>query len=83
VLLARLSPGALAGMQGSIPGAGTPLGAFAAAQAGLARGDSVSVGVVGSIAEPLFKTFLVPFEITSILLLAAAVGAVVLAKRKL
>jgi NADH-quinone oxidoreductase subunit J len=38
---------------------------------------------VGAIAEPLFRTYLVPFEITSILLLAAAVGAVVLAKRKL
>jgi len=40
-------------------------------------------GVVGSVAQPLFGTFLVPFEITSILLLAAIVGAVVLAKRKL
>lgn len=40
-------------------------------------------GVVGAIAEPLFRTYLVPFEITSILLLAAAVGAVVVAKRKL
>jgi NADH-quinone oxidoreductase subunit J len=40
-------------------------------------------GVVGAIAEPLFKTYLVPFEITSILLLVAAVGAVVIAKRKL
>jgi len=40
-------------------------------------------GVVGAIAEPLFRTYLVPFEITSILLLVAAVGAVVIAKRKL
>jgi NADH-quinone oxidoreductase subunit J len=40
-------------------------------------------GVVGAIAEPLFRTYLVPFEITSILLLVAAVGAVVVAKRKL
>ena len=32
---------------------------------------------------PLFDTYLVPFEITSLLLLAAIVGAVVLAKRKL
>jgi NADH-quinone oxidoreductase subunit J len=39
--------------------------------------------VVGGIAEPLFTTYLVPFEITSVLLLAAAVGAVVLAKRKI
>jgi NADH-quinone oxidoreductase subunit J len=40
-------------------------------------------GVVGSVAGPLFDTYLVPFEITSVLLLAAVVGAVVLAKRKL
>ena len=40
-------------------------------------------GAIGMIAEPLFKAYLVPFEITSLLLLAAVVGAVVLAKRKL
>jgi NADH-quinone oxidoreductase subunit J len=40
-------------------------------------------GAVGVIAEPLFRDFLVPFEITSVLLLAAIVGAVVLAKRRL
>jgi len=39
-------------------------------------------GVVDVIAEPLFREYLVPFEITSVLLLAAAVGAVVLAKRR-
>jgi len=31
----------------------------------------------------LFGAYLVPFEITSVLLLAAIVGAVVLAKRRL
>ena len=40
-------------------------------------------GVVGAVAAPLFDTYLVPFEITSLLLLAAVVGAVVLAKRKI
>ncbi|MFQ5550200.1 MAG: NADH-quinone oxidoreductase subunit J [Gemmatimonadales bacterium] len=39
-------------------------------------------GAVGMIAEPLFRGYLVPFEITSILLLAAVVGAIVLAKRR-
>ncbi len=43
----------------------------------------VHQGVVGSVAGPLFDTYLVPFEITSLLLTAAIVGAVVLAKRKL
>jgi len=40
-------------------------------------------GIVGSVANPLFGTYLIPFEIASVLLLAAIVGAVVLAKRKL
>jgi len=40
-------------------------------------------GIVGAVARPLFTDYLIPFEITSILLLAAIVGAVVLAKRKL
>jgi NADH-quinone oxidoreductase subunit J len=40
-------------------------------------------GVVGAVAQPLFDAYLIPFEITSLLLLAAIVGAVVLAKRKL
>lgn len=40
-------------------------------------------GAVGMVADPLFRTYLVPFEITSILLLAAIVGAVVMAKRRL
>jgi len=38
-------------------------------------------GVVGAIAEPLYTTYVVPFEITGILLLVAIVGALVLAKR--
>ncbi|HUL50626.1 MAG TPA: NADH-quinone oxidoreductase subunit J [Gemmatimonadales bacterium] len=42
-----------------------------------------SEGMVGAVARPLFTVYLVPFEITSVLLLAAIVGAVVLAKRQL
>ncbi len=40
-------------------------------------------GLVGAVATPLFEAYLVPFEIASVLLLAAIVGAVVLAKRRL
>jgi NADH-quinone oxidoreductase subunit J len=40
-------------------------------------------GAVGMIAEPMFRDYLVAFEITSVLLLAAVLGAVVLAKRRL
>ena len=40
------------------------------------------LNAVGAIAEPLFRTYLVPFELTSLLLLVAIVGAVLLAKRR-
>lgn len=40
-------------------------------------------GVVGVISDTLFREYLIPFEVTSVLLLAAIVGAVVLAKRRL
>jgi NADH-quinone oxidoreductase subunit J len=43
--------------------------------------ESATRGVVGALAAPMFQTYLIPFEITSVLLLAAIVGAVVLAKR--
>src|SRR6266550_3763254 len=40
-------------------------------------------GIVAPVTNPLFCSYLIPFEIASVLLLAAIVGAVVLAKRKL
>ena len=39
-------------------------------------------GAISPVAGPLFNEYLLAFEITSVLLLAASVGAVVLAKRK-
>ncbi len=60
-----------------------PEAARAALMAGLTtRQETAARGVVGGIAAPLFQAYLVPFEITSVLLLVAIVGAVVLAKRK-
>jgi NADH-quinone oxidoreductase subunit J len=50
---------------------------------GALSGLAEEQGVVSMISEPLFRDYLIPFELTSILLLAAIVGAVVLAKRKL
>ena len=45
------------------------------AEAAAAPGD------VASIAEGLFSSYLLPFEVTSILILVAVLGAMVLAKR--
>jgi len=39
-------------------------------------------GAIGAIAQPLYTTYVVPFEITGILLLVAIVGALVLAKKE-
>jgi NADH-quinone oxidoreductase subunit J len=73
--------GRLASELTGAPVYGDPAAALVAGPAAIQA--TIERGVVGAIAEPLFKTYLVPFEITSILLLVAAVGAVVIAKRKL
>ena len=70
-LTARLNPTGVAGSPLEIvPG-------------GAVQSTAAFTNAIGAVAAPMFQTYLVPFEITSILLLAAAVGAVVLAKRKL
>ena len=77
----QYTPGRLAAEVAQAPQLSDPATVFAAGQ--LAREDALTHGVVGAVAAPLFQVYLVPFEITSILLLAAIVGAVVLAKRKI
>jgi len=47
-----------------------------------AQGPTLRSGQAEAVAESLFTQYLYPFELTSILLLAAIVGAVVLAKRR-
>ncbi len=63
------------------PGA-TGAGA-AGASAGMAGAVPAGFGSTEQLAERLFTRFLLPFEITSVLLLIAIIGAVVLAKRSL
>jgi NADH-quinone oxidoreductase subunit J len=60
-------------MKGSMTGATGPMN----------KAMVVSQGHVEMIGKALFTDFLFPFEITSILLLAAIVGAVILAKKKI
>ena len=43
----------------------------------------IDIGTVEFIGRQLYTSYLLPFEVTSILLLAAIVGAIVLAKKKL
>jgi NADH-quinone oxidoreductase subunit J len=77
----RYTPRRLAADIAQSPLLADPASVFAAGD--LSRQDAAARGVVGALAAPLFQTYLVPFEITSILLLAAIVGAVVLAKRRI
>lgn len=77
----RYSPGRLAGEVAQSPALADPAALFAAGE--LARQEAEARGVVGAVAAPLFQVYLVPFEITSILLLVAIIGAVVLAKRRI
>ncbi len=44
--------------------------------------EMAQLGTVESIGSVLFRQYLLPFEITSVLLLAALVGVIVLAKKK-
>ncbi len=67
-LARELLPGAAPGL--AFPNALTP-------------GTAPQANVVLDVAQPLFATYLVPFEVTSVLLLVAIVGAVVLAKRRI
>jgi len=44
-------------------------------------GDLVSLGSSATVSSSMFRTYIVPFEVVSMLLLAALVGAVVMARR--
>src|SRR5437016_14308952 len=59
---------------GKMPGQGVPV--LAAVPAGKLPANSEAV------AEQLFTTYLLPFEIASVLLLVAMIGAVVMAKKR-
>ena len=46
------------------------------------RARMEEVGAVGAVAEPLFREYLLAFEVTSLVLLIAMIGAVVLGRRR-
>jgi NADH-quinone oxidoreductase subunit J len=80
VTLFQYTPRQLASELSQWPTFTDPKTIFVAGQ--LTQQESAARGVVGAVAAPLFQVYLIPFEITSILLLVAIIGAVVLAKRK-
>lgn len=48
-----------------------------------ANGFDTGIGLIENLGKTLFKDFLLPFEVSSVLLLAAMVGAVMLGKRSI
>lgn len=80
VALRHYSPDRLAGELSTMP---NPDPALVFPEGVAAAHATAAHGVVGAVAQPLFQGYLIPFEITSVLLLAAVIGAVVLAKRRL
>src|ERR671911_355043 len=79
--LVQYTPRQLASEFSQSPSFADPATVFIAGQ--VIQQESAARGVVGAVAAPLFQIYLIPFEITSILLLVALIGAVVLAKRKI
>lgn len=61
----------------------TLVAAFKGAEVKVIASADASIGSVESLGKVLFKEFLLPFEVSSILFLAAMVGAVYLSKKDL
>jgi len=84
VLLAEIS--VLIGASFSVGAPNTAESGTGRAIVGLANGSSTDSTVVGNtvnIGRQLFTTYLLPFEIASVLLLVGIIGAVILAKRNI
>jgi NADH-quinone oxidoreductase subunit J len=84
-LVLFLVSGAMAGLLAvrfAGPGGGGELDFLADANTAAMDAAMAEQGAVAVIAEPLYTTYVVPFEITGILLLVAIVGALALAKRR-
>lgn len=58
-----------------------PVGKMASAD--LSVPAKASFGSIGAVGQLLYKDFMIPFELTSVLLLVAIIGALVMAKKRL
>jgi NADH-quinone oxidoreductase subunit J len=58
------------------------VGALRAYSVSFNRGSAESVGMIKSLGKVLYNQFMLPFEISSILFLAAMVGVVMIGKKE-
>jgi NADH-quinone oxidoreductase subunit J len=61
----------------------TMVGALKGASLPSASEGNTDIGLVAKLGDVLFKDYLLPFEISSVLLLAAMVGAIMLSKKEI
>jgi len=61
----------------------TVIGVYNAIRPSVVPGAATDVGSVEKVGMALFTNYLIPFEVASMLLLVAMVGAIILAKREL
>lgn len=80
-LLAGFTAAALVAEIGIISMVGIP-SAEHVVEFGHLESQVVEYGVVGVIAKPLFRDYVLAFELTSILLLVAMIGAVIIGRRR-
>jgi len=80
-LLAGFAALVLIAEVGVLSRTGLPGGRYLVARSFVAR-QTVEYGAVGAIARPLYRDYVLPFELTSVLLLVAIIGAVVLGRRR-
>lgn len=66
---------------GLVSRVGTPSGQYVVSRT-FVEGQIVKYGAVGAVAKPLYRDFSLAFELTSVLLLVAVAGAVVLGRRR-
>jgi NADH-quinone oxidoreductase subunit J len=59
------------------------VGALRSAEVSVGTGQDASVGLVRTLGIALYRDFMLPFEISSVLFLAAMVGAVMLVKKEI
>ncbi len=59
------------------------LGVWAALRPARAAGTAAGIGAIESVGTALYSDYLIPFEVASVLLLVAMVGAILLARREL
>lgn len=78
--LTAVGAGLMAGLMASFIKSGVPVGSKL--EAAFAKAPPAAFGSIENISMPLFQEHIVPFELASVLIMVAVLGAVILSKRR-